>query len=290
MGLNEYSIPRTKPLSQSSYINEYAARSSERTAAINKYNNFISQLESSMMIESLNYLVQKALPETITEADRNIARGLCIKYVEENNVSSLLRKFKTTSIPLAETALLIESTAKDIKEKTSPNDTSFTIKPTDRKNFFDTLSNISFDKIVDKIRTRVSKATEEFVQNNIKDKTQLEKMAAETKVKIDEIKTKNEEEKKEITKEFASMYNRNANNITSKRKRNVYEQMIRTMSESVMKNEQMRPAFVTESGNLDVEKVGGKVNIMYVFLETLNTSKIQRVNESYIKDIIKGIK
>lgn len=287
---NEYSIPRTKPLSQ--YLNTQVMmdRERKRQAVREQYIRFVDKIEANVFKEALNYLVQKTLPETIGDEGRQIAKGLCTKYVEESSIPTMLRRFKTTSLPLAEMAIIIENTTEKIKNNVDPsNELTFTINQKDKKDFFDSLANVGFDKIVDKVRARVAKATEEFVQNNIKDKTEMEKMALATKERIEAAKTKNDEERKQVTKEFTSMYNGHVNRMVSKRKRNVYEQMINSMANTVMKNDQLRPGFVNESNGLDVEKVGSVVNVMYTFLETVNTAKIEKMTEKRIKDFIKSI-
>ena len=86
-------------------------------------------------------------------------------------------------------------------------------------------------------------------------------------------------------------YNREAQKIKQRanRKVSVYEQIMDKMTRSVVADESIRESFLLESGQLDTNKIMGKVTTMYTFLEMLNTTKIVNVNESYIENILKNM-
>jgi hypothetical protein len=64
--------------------------------------------------------------------------------------------------------------------------------------------------------------------------------------------------------------------------------MVHTMCETVMRKPDMHAEFMSE-GKLDVPKIVDRIRVMYTFMETLNTSKIERVNEAFINGVIRDL-
>ena len=148
------------------------------------------------------------------------------------------------------------------------------------------------DKITEKINQRVCDSIENFVQSNVNDKLDLEELAEKTKEKIENIKAKNEEERQKIEESFMLQYNRGVQKIKQRTNRRVgvYEQIMDSVTRSIVSDQVIRESFTAESGKLDMEKIRGKVTVMYTFLEMLNTAKMANVNEAFIENVIKSIK
>lgn len=286
---NPYTIPKShhtaSKIAQSAY-----ERREKGIALREQCTKFKNNLQPALLTEALNFVLQKSLPESTTEEDRAYGKKLCENFVAENNSTMLLKKFKCKTVFLAEMALAVECTCKKVENSINPADQlSFTVKTKDKKDFFDSLANLSDDEITDKIQERVAKSTEEFVKNNIKDKAKMEDAANKTKERIDDIKVDDEETAEAIKKEHVSMYKSKVEQITSNRKRNVYEQIVNQMTSSIMKTDSIRESFINE-GRLDMPKIISKVNVMYTFLEMVNTTKMHKVDERYISEVLKSIK
>ena len=147
------------------------------------------------------------------------------------------------------------------------------------------------EKITKKINERVCDSLENYVQANINDKIQLEELAEKTKERIENIKARNTEEKEKIEKEITESYNRQVNQIKNRtnRKVGIFEQLMHSVTRSIVSEQSLLESFTTESGKLNVDKIKGKVTVMYTFLEMLNTTKMANVNESFIENIIKNV-
>lgn len=289
--MNSYTIPQsTKRFSMNgSSIQESMRKKAEAQA---KYNNFVNSLMPSLVAESLNYLLQKSLPETVTESDREYGRVLCEQYVQENNASTILRRFETESVMLALIANAINESYTKIIAGTDKDGLVISVKPSDKKDFYRTLENVDTDKACKKITERVCKATEEFIQNNINDKLDMEEAAAKTKEKIEATKASNQDSETAIKQEYASMYRQKTSDIVYglNRKKNIYEQMVNNAAKTIVKNNELKDSFLTESGKLDVQKITDKVTVMYTFMEMLNTAKIRNVDATYIQECLNSIK
>lgn len=289
--MNSYTIPQTTKrfsLNKSS-IQESMIKKSEAQA---KYNDFVNSLMPSLVAESLNYLLQKSLPETVSESDREYGRVLCEQYVQENNANSILRKIETESVMLACIANAVNEAYTKIIADTDKDGLVISVKPSDKKDFYRTLEDIDTDKVCKKITERVCKATEEFIQNNINDKLDMEEAAAKTKEKIEAVKASSQSAETSVKQEYANIYQQKVSDIAYgiSRKKNIYEQMVNVATKSIVKNETLKESFLTESGKLDIPKITDKVTVMYTFMEMLNTAKIRNVDATYIQECLNSIK
>ena len=43
-------------------------------------------------------------------------------------------------------------------------------------------------------------------------------------------------------------------------------------------------------GNLNIGKITSRVGLMYTFLETLNTARIETITESYLEDLVENLR
>lgn len=282
-------------LIENSYSGKYGNTIPEnryyKTASINgKFENFASSVKNFLVSESINFILQKTLLEK-SSTDRELGKVLCENFVKEIGANTLIRRFERESCTLAEMALLINESYDNIMCKVDKQDNlTFCIKPSDKKSFYDGLECLDVDKIVEKINTRSCDAAAEFIQNNINDKLDMEEIANKAKEKIDKIKAKSQEQRDKFVKEHTMYARQQADNVRSRRRKNIYEEMVLKMSSQIMKNKDISTKFVSESGKLDVDMIIEKVDVMYRFLETVNTARIYGINESYLRSVIDSIK
>jgi len=238
---NPYIIP--KSYHTASKIAQSAYDKKEKGIVLREQcRKFKNALQPALVTEALNFVLQKALPDSVSESDRIYGKKLCENFVAENDSTMLLKKFKCKTVFLAEMALAIESACTKIESSINPAD-----------------------------------------------QLTLEDAANKTKEKIDAINTDNEETAEAIKKECTNMYKSQVEHITSSRKRNIYEQMVNQVTSSIVKTESIRESFIVE-GKLDMPKIISKVNVMYTFLEMVNTTKMCKVDERYISEVLKSIK
>ena len=265
-------------------------RERERMQVRSQYTEFCESVHRFLVSESINYILQSCL-EGKSNEDKEYGRVLCEQFVNEEDSCSLLRRFNKESLMLHEMYLAINETYDNIMCKIDKEDNlTFTIKPSDKKDFYDRLSDISTSEVCKKVNERSCKAAEEFIQANINDKLDMEEIAAETKKRIDNIKADTDEKKKELTEECARIAKQQMNQILQ-RPKGLYEQLVNSLANSALtsKDESVSSTFLNESGKINLDIVKEKVDVMYRFLETVNSAKIKTINESYISDLLSSI-
>ena len=264
------------------------ARYFERRKLDEKFDNFASSLKSFLVSESIDFILNKVIYDKSQELKR-AGRSLCESFVEEIGTSTLIRRFERESCMLAEMALVVNETYDNIMCKVDKNDElTFTIKPSDRKDFYDKLDDVDVTHVVDKIRQRCCDATTEYIQNNVNDKLDFEEIAADAQEKINKIKEKSQEKRDAMVKEYTLMAKGRADIIRCRRK-NIYESMVNILTSKAIKNPTEYSQFVAESGSVDYDRVVDVADVMYGFLETVNTARIYNVDNRYIKTVLESI-
>lgn len=273
------------------YLND-KKREKELMESKREYSEFISNARDYFLVEAMNMILQESLSEDTTKENRDYGKALVEGFVKENGSIKLLSTFGNKSLLLAGIADLVkESHTKVLHSCKVGESKTFKISKTIEDNFFDRLVGLNDNKITEKINERVCNSIEDFVQSNVNDKLDLEELAEKTKEKINNIKARNTEERQKIEESYTMQYNREVQKIKQRvnRKVSVYEQIMDSMTRSIVGNETIRESFLLESRQLDTGKIMGKVTTMYTFLEMLNTTKIVNVNESYIESVLKNI-
>ena len=267
-------------------------REQEVLEAKKLYTDFISNSRDYFLTEAINMILQDSLNEDTTEENRNYGKALVEGFVKENGSIKLLSEFGRKSILLAGIADVVKEAHQKVVHSCKENDCkSFKITKTIEDNFFEKLIGLKDEKITEKINERVCASLEDFVQANVNDKLDLEELAERTTEKISNIKAKNADERAKIEESYTLQYKREAQKIKQRanRKVSVYEQIMDSMTRAVVSDAALRESFVLVSGQLDMGKISGKVNTLYTFIETLNTTKIANVNEAYIEKILKSM-
>ena len=257
-----------------------------------EYSEFISNARDYFMTEAINMILQSSLNEETCEEDRNYGKALVEGFVKDTGSIKLISEFSNKSLLLASISSLVKESHELVLHSCKECDSkTFKITKSVDSQFFEKLINLNDKQISDKINKRVCDSIEDFVQSNVNDKLDLEELADKTKEKIENIKAKNAEERAKIEESYTLQYNREVQKIKQRnnRKVGVYEQIMNSMTRSIVADQNIRESFLLESGQLDTGKIMGKVTTLYTFLETLNTAKIANVNESYIEKVLKNM-
>lgn len=253
------------------------------------FNAFTSESKDFLLTESLNYLLRKCLPENITESLAMNARAVVESFVKEETSFSLLNRFKTKTLLLSELANVVETTHQKVLHGAEGKDAPFKISNSDMKAFHNKLDSLDCDQVTKEIVSRVAKAEEEFVKANIKDKETLEELSDATNKKLEGIKNKDEEKEKLIKQECTAMYRRKVDTLMN-RKKGILESIVLRMSRNIVTEETLLPSFTQENGKLDMQKIIDTSEVIYTFMEMVNTMRIKDVNTSYLNDILSSIK
>lgn len=256
----------------------------------NKFNTFCENTKIYYLSRALHNILEQCLDGQCTQFN-NYAMSICENFVREEGYSNLMRRFKNSTYTLATIEECVQEACDKTIDKTDKgNPLTFNITVSDQNKFFDSLKGLSVDHAVKKINERVCDATEEFIQNNINKKLDIEELAAKTKERIDTAKEKkNEELANKIQQEQMATYKRESARIKSTANTNVLEQIINGVAKCVLENEEIRSGYINESGKLDMDKVNEQAKVMYTFLEMVNTMKIKKVDKDYIHKCLSSI-
>lgn len=147
-------------------------------------------------------------------------------------------------------------------------------------------------KAVELIRKRVADAEETFIKNNAEDKKKIDDLLGKISDNVKTVEDMGDEDSTEskIAKESATMNNRKIKDITENRPLTVFEKMTRELGSSIVRNVSIREQYLDENGSLDSGSVVESARVMYGFLETLNTLKLEKVDEKYIAKVLEEIR
>lgn len=270
---------------QSKLIADQRDKASLRRA---NYNKFITESRDFLMVEAMDKMMHECLPSLDSHLD-SIVRNCCEAFVKEEGVNNILKRCKSTLF-LNEFMIIFEDTHKAVVHGAAENEEyEFQISNSVMQKYYDKLRTLNYSPMCKTIVNRVTDAEKEFIEANIKDKEQIEDAAEKAAEKIKNVRSRYEDTEEKIKEEYALIYKRNVNNIANRRK-NILESIINRLGESVIKYENTKANFVNETGKLDAHKVIETGEVMYTFLEMVNTCNIKQVDISYLESVLKSIK
>lgn len=266
-------------------LNEQRDKADLRRA---NYNKFLVESKDFLVVEAMNKMLLQCLPDLNPQLE-SVARNCCEIFVKEEGTNNILRRCKSTLF-LNEFCNIVEEAYKSvIHGAADETEDVFQIDNSTMKEYYNKLRTLNYEPMCNTIITRVAEAEKDFVASNIKDKAKLEDAAEKAKEKVDAIKAKDENSEDKIKEEFAIMYKKDINRINN-RSKNILESIISHMGEGIIKDDDLRGQFIQESGKLDTNKIINTAEVMYTFLEMVNTTGIKEVDASYIESVIKSIK
>lgn len=251
---------------------------------------FKKKIKNKLVEAAFQRIFDKCLGDCIFNNDTSneYAKSLLCNYVEEQGADELLLSMSTKGLLLSELADCIYTAYDKILEDVDPdNENTFEVDSSEMDNFFEDLDMSNFDDVANLIKTRVNSAAAAFVNKNYNDKIDLSDNMRDTQEKIASLKQdvrQSDADFEEVKESYMNINRRKASRISEK-PRTVYEQMVYTLTETVVKDNNLRSRFST-NGKLDMDTIVENVNIMYTLLEMVNTLKIENVDEKYIKNVL----
>ena len=169
---------------------------------------------------------------------------------------------------------------------------SQTIDPKAIDDFWDEIDkNNDIEDITNTIRLRVSTAEEDFVNRNQADKEDIKTILKDTAERVQNAKSTNDNDYSDAVEESEMRIAKDKiYQIQHEGYHNIFDRMVRNISESVIKNEEIKKEFTLENGRLDMNKIVESARCMYTLLEMVSTLKIENVDSQYIEDALKSIK
>lgn len=261
----------------------------DRKTASKRLEDFKTNTKSFFLREAMFKVLKGSLPQGIDESYLNTGKALIDNFIAEEKVDILLNRFDTTTLFLSEMSEIVRSSYETVIENTDiANPDDYLIKQSDVTKFYDKLDGLDVDDMCSAIATKVADAEAEFVEANVKDRENIEKLAQETKDKIDNYRNKDAEVTEAVRESYQREYKAKVNAINRNRSRGLLECMVLKASNSVMADEKLREVY-TESGKVNTNRIIDTCEVMYTFLEMVNTAKIRVVDDKYVKEVVESI-
>ena len=290
---NDYTLKNINAEEEKLSYQEHAKLVAEHRDKADKrranYNKFLTESKEFLVAEAMNQMLLQCFPDNLDPQLKDVGKNCCENFVKEEGINSILKNCKKTLF-LNEFAIILEETHKKVVLGAADNKSDeFEIDNSTMKAYYDKLRGMNYEPMCKTIINRVADAERDFVQSNIKDKEQIESAAEKAKDKIDSIKTKDEDTAENIKEEFAIMYKKDISNIENRR-RNILESIIRHMGKNIVADETNRSNFVQESGKLNMNRIIDTSEVMYTFLEMVNTVQLKEVDSAYLESVLKSIR
>ena len=255
-----------------------------------KYSKWLTSIKESLVYDCLYSLYSEAFGSIKTgTADPKydgMKQAIVKSFISENssNIDAFIYSMKYKSELMSEMAALITETVDKIKETTDKDDEStYILQSSIKDDFFDRLNMLKPDDVVYTIRNRVTDAVEDFVTQATAEKIEIKDIMKHAKERIE---ASNSDTMKESYNLAAK---RKLTKVYSAPKGLLYS-MVENLSEAAHKNEELGKRYKNTNGSLDMDAIVETCEILYAFLETVNTTKLITLDEATINDILENIK
>lgn len=258
-----------------------------RDSIKNRYHTFSETLRTALVTEAVYKIYKESVSDSLKADPANVSvmRAIVNEYVYENGYENILNRMKTGSVFLSKTYnSIIEHTNLILEEVDKENPDTFVITPEMKDDFFSSLDYSDSEAISDAIKNRVTDAMEDFVTANTKDHEDITQALKQAQEKIENIP----ESDTELRECYEMKSKREISKIRNSPK-GVLHSMVYAMCESVLKHKDTHSDFIVEN-HLDMDKIVDRVSLMYTFMETLNTTRIDNVNEAFIYETISSLR
>ena len=147
-------------------------------------------------------------------------------------------------------------------------------------------------KAIEIIRDRISDAEETFIKNNAKDKEKISDLIDKISNNVKTVEDAGKDSKEgKIAQEAAENFDRERKDIQQGRTvMSIFEKITRKLNGSMLKNREVLEAYRDEdTGRFDEGLIIETARVLYGWIETLNTLKLEKVDEVFIEDLIDQI-
>lgn len=268
---------------EASLLSKGASKIKSATANVKKRLDVRKALKEALVGEVLFHILDESLGIQLDNSTTYnvMKRNLVESFVLEKGAQNIMDKMKDISPALYEAQNICEEYLD--KMITFVNEDEYFIDKDEKSNFYTDLKSLNIDDITDLIKARVSTSIDDFVQSNATLKAEIEDIVNNSKQKID---ASTSDAMKESYEKFST---RAINQLKDNKVKNVYESMFINIANAAMINENMT-SYIKEDGKLDNYKIHNNVKVMYSFLEMLNTTRLENIDDKYIIDIVKNLK
>lgn len=273
--LNEQAITETR--------NEINNRFSGKDARMARYREFSQDTKKALLEECIYRTFNASLSRVKTSPKLEATcRAVVDNFVNEQGVETLLSRFRTETEFLSELAYLVDKYHAKILEGCDKEDCdTFKVNTNLTDNFYEELDAVNADEVIYSIRNRVADAMNDFIDQNAADKEEIKQVLKDTKERIDS----NKEMSEDVQESYTIAAKRKISNIRNSRGKNIFEVMVESLLHKAYADPNYQKIYF-EGANPNMDKIVESCNIMYTFLETVNTAKMIKVDQDYIREIL----
>ena len=262
-------------------------------AKVDNFYAYKDNVKKTLLKEALMHIYEGSIYNP-SDREKALCNALMKQYIEDTGVTQLLRNMKfSESYLLRKISEDVGEFADSITAGASVDDPdSQTIDPQKVEDFWkDIDKSEDIDDITDMIRMRVSNAEEDFVNKNQEDKQDIKTVLKQTAARVQAAKGGEDNDYSEAVEESETrMAKDRIYKIQHESYRNVFDRMVRNLSEVALTNEDAKKEFIGENGHLDMDKIVESARCMYTLLEMVGTIQLEKVDQQYIEDTLKSIK
>lgn len=274
---------------KASYIREAAAKSKSK---------FIKESKDLMLAECIYKIFNESLQSILSEEENamvseDLKKAVVFNFIKENGgTNAMLDKFYMTNTLLSEIAKFVdhyhsiittEACKKDGGRCMADDGYTYQIPSDVEDNFYKDLNQADFGDVTIQISNRVVDAIDKFVTDNVDSMNNIKDILTTTRNSI-----ANAKGSKISESAMQNSAQRQIASIKHNRHQNVFGAMMEQTAKAIMKDDDLRDAFMTEA-SLDIGKIKAYCTVSYTMLETANTTNMIHVNEGYIKRMIDSI-
>ena len=262
-------------------------------AKIDNFYTYKADVKKTLLTEALGRIYKGSIFH-ITDREAALCDSLLGSYIESTGVDTILKNMRFSKSGLLVSIYEAEQEAFDdiTKDANAEDVTSQTIDPKAIEDFWNNIDkNNDIDDVTNMIRLRVSNAEEDFVNKNQADKEDIKTILKDTAERVQNAKASNDNDYSEAVEESEMRIAKDKiYNIQHESYHNVFDRMVRNISEAVLKDQVIKEQFSLDNGRLDMDKIVESTRCMYTLLEMVSSLKIEKVDSEYIEAALKSIK
>ena len=262
-------------------------------AKIDNFYTYKADVKKTLLTEALSRIYKGSIFH-ITDREAALCDSLLGSYIESTGVDTILKNMRFSKSGLLVSIYEAEQEAFDdiTKDANTEDVTSQTINPKAIEDFWDNIDkNNDIDDVTNMIRLRVSNAEEDFINKNQADKEDIKTILKDTAERVQNAKASNDNDYSEAVEESEMRIAKDKiYNIQHESYHNIFDRMVRNISEAVLKDQVIKEQFSLDNGRLDMDKIVESARCMYTLLEMVSSLKIEKVDSEYIEAALKSIK
>ena len=252
-----------------------------KTARIDR---FRKSVQESLLSECIIHTMDKAVKTPLYENADVLKRQLASNFIKEEGVNNIIDNCITKSLMLSDMMNLVDEYTDILLEKYKESgDENEVLSDVEKEEFFNKLDDMTPDEVTMEIHARTNAGFNQSYYDNASKAEDIKTTMQYTNEKIMQQNTQS-------MKEHCAMIGKRAEQKIRNRKKGIFECVLSTTVETILKNEQAKPMYVNESGSLDMDKISDHCKVVYGFLETLNTCRFKDMDAEYIKEQLDELK